>query len=1459
MMRRTIQTLILGIVGLALTFSLRGQITPNSSTRPSASSGLPTVSYGTTDKVNYVRTYAFYKAMTGTTGLSTEISNNNVMQASQYFDGLGRPVQTVTRKGSGNAKDLVSFMVYDAYGRQVFQPMPYVATGSTDGAMQLNPTSSQSSFLNGHYSGEDIFYGKTDYEASPLNRPLKQMAPGNSWAGSARGLSTAYLTNTSGEGVRLWSLGSPPTSTTYAAGDLMKMVTTDENGNQVKEYTDKLGRVVLKQVQKGSSTAAAHSNWLNTYYLYDDYGNLTYVLPPRAVEVFEAASSSWNTSAMNPLIFQYSYDGRNRMITKQVPGAGVVSMVYDKLDRLVLTQDANQAIIDQWTFTKYDAFSRPIFTGFITSSASRATLQATADSWTGEMHVSREALVTEGVEEVLNGSTMSVSHRNTDIDIYRTKSTGYIDYLSGFESATSDEFETELTLSMSYDYTAIQGYHDATFPLLKDYESSYEINTINYYDDYDFTAKSWSTDYSGFYTTGQELINYNFVTPAQHTEVTGLATGSKVRILGSEDFLTTVMFYDDRGRVIQTQGDNHLGGVDITTTQYDFAGRVLHTYTKHSNPEATANSTTRILKEFAYDHAGRLITIKEKLNDTGSLKTLVTNSYNELGELATKKLGDATSPLETLDYDYNVRGWLKSINGDELANHNAMTSHYFAMDLSYDYGFTQNQYNGNIAGVKWKTKSSDQIRAYGFDYDPVNRLTVADYTQGSGWGQSVADFSTGYGYDANGNILKLLRKGTVAGTITSLDSLSYNYGGGFTNAGGSNQLLAVKDSRGDLGQGDFIDGNTSGDDYSYDANGNMKDDLNKDITNITYNHLNLPETVTFSGSRSITYTYDAAGIKLQKVANDNGTLTTTDYVAGFIYENDELQHFAHEEGRVRKNSGGSLVYDYFIKDHLGNTRMTLTEATEVTIYQATMEVGVNSSGEQVDAYEESVFLFVDQVRDNSVPAANTTDVAGITDEYTARLNGTVSSRRVGPGKMLAVSAGDQVDVSVDSYYGTGYSDSGDQGQTAMINAIAALFGGLNGGTVQEDAVFDLFNETSVAPVAFVGNRGSSSSPRAYLNVLVFDQDFNIVTTKSAFKQTTQQSQTLSHTVSLDEGGFIYIYLSNESVSNFEVHFDDLNITHTKGAILQEDHYYPFGMSISALSSSAPLSKPNRFKYNGKELNEEFDLNWYSYGAREYDPQMGRFFNIDFFAEDFPDRSPYHYANNNPALNIDVNGDSTFVTMNDSGSYNVVGGNLDGDDNGIYIQNADGTIGDLVGYSATPESFYISEEGKWLGTIDPNDQSGRDFLNNDILKDNPNIAQYMFNATKGEKYDFKRTSGTDKPVYDSQEEFYRGMPILDGKNGKPIFASARDVGNIAAGLVAGRDGIGWDSARLILDGLESYQKGEIRRESTSTQYAQKLGHRIGSQIYLKTKASRLPGNGHLRSIKISKDVIKKGDL
>src|SRR5690606_876644 len=305
-----------------------------------------------------------------------------------------------------------------------------------------------------------------------------------------------------------------------------------------------------------------------------------------------------------------------------------------------------------------------------------------------------------------------------------------------------------------------------------------------------------------------------------------------------------------------------------------------------------------------------------------------------------------------VDYEYNIRGWLQGINKEYVNNAaSAPTTNWFGQVLNYDYGFSTNQYNGNIAGIKWRGRNDNIPRVYGYSYDNANRLTKADFNRrtGSDWStvsHATENFSvSNLTYDANGNIKTMTQKGMIGTAISTIDQLSYGYK---ETSEASNQLRVVGDGGVNTATaklGDFINGTNTGDDYDYDPNGNLTKDLNKNITAITYNHLNLPELITISGKGSIRYQYDAAGNKLKKTVTDNTgstpKITTTDYMGSFVYSNNQLELISHEEGPIRPvfNNGQleDYVFDYFLKDHLGHVRTVLTTHTSFEMYYATMD------------------------------------------------------------------------------------------------------------------------------------------------------------------------------------------------------------------------------------------------------------------------------------------------------------------------------------------------------------------------------------------------------------------------------------------------------------------------------------------------------------------------------------------
>ena len=424
---------------------------------------------------------------------------------------------------------------------------------------------------------------------------------------------------------------------------------------------------------------------------------------------------------------------------------------------------------------------------------------------------------------------------------------------------------------------------------------------------------------AGLYTGEED--NPRAEEPRPATNNTGRQTGTLVRVTGTGTWLMQVTYYDKYGKVLQQIRQNYGGGTERTSFLYDFRGEVLKTSMVHTKK----NSKTTILeKRFTHDHAGRLL--KEYLKpDKQKEIVLSENRYNELGQLVEKKLHsekDDGHYLQNIHYSYNIRGWLKTINDPGKDGENL-----FSMALGYDKPRTgleaTAQYNGNISTMGWKTPDLGEERSYGFCYDALNRLKKAKYSKGNNNQSKEEDYSVpAIGYDLNGNIDTLSRKGRVGQEdYDYIDRLKYSYDG--------NKLIAVDDAVEETDrETDFSDhGSKYGaedpePEYRYDANGNMVSDANKGILEIKYNHLNLPEEIWFENNRLIRYFYDAEGEKLrEEVFDARGALIDEwDYEGMIVYRMGEPEFVWTDEGRMLMDTAG-YKYEYFLKDHLGNTRI----------------------------------------------------------------------------------------------------------------------------------------------------------------------------------------------------------------------------------------------------------------------------------------------------------------------------------------------------------------------------------------------------------------------------------------------------------------------------------------------------------------------------------------------------------
>ena len=288
-----------------------------------------------------------------------------------------------------------------------------------------------------------------------------------------------------------------------------------------------------------------------------------------------------------------------------------------------------------------------------------------------------------------------------------------------------------------------------------------------------------------------------------------------------------------------------------------------------------------------------------------------------------------------------------------------------------------------------------------------------------------------------------------------------------------------------------------------------------------------------------------------------------------------------------------------------------------------------------------------------------------------------------------------------------------------------------------------------------------------------------------------------------------------------------------GDIEQTNEYYPYGGPWGNASTFQGLQP---FKYNGKELDRVHGLDWYDYGARRYDPAFVQFTQMDPLCEQYPHLSPYAYCAGNPVRYVDPDGRHIRVRKKGENYEVIEGGKVD-DDLNIYDVTDGWENRVSIGKALSQYSFFNDDGKPAIGCIiNLNDQSGQEFLT-DFVNNTPSILNYMFNATKGEKYDFKQQNAPNPTIVPENMYNNRGMAI--SINGNDYIASARDIGNYAAGYIAGHNGLSWTEARLGFDALETRQHHFLPSiEGKPSRYAQFKGYTSGLKNLSLTKALKI---------------------
>ena len=553
-------------------------------------------------------------------------------------------------------------------------------------------------------------------------------------------------------------------------------------------------------------------------------------------------------------------------------------------------------------------------------------------------------------------------------------------------------------------------------------------------------------------------------------------------------------------------------------------------------------------------------------------------------------------------------------------------------------------------------------RAYGYVYDPLNRLLQGDFVartaslpatpSASGlWKSEEDNYRLSFAsYDDNGNIQTLRRRGLLANATHAspkrfepVDALTYAYAGNrlqvVDDAVTGNQLPRPRGYEGAPTSlaGDFQEGGTHlAQEYLYDANGNLTQDRNKGITGIAYNHLNLPRLIRFGlGADSIVFRYTAAGQKVAKLVYQTGKpVGRTDYLGPYQYEQDSLRFFPHAEGRVLR----VVSYDaarqptvryqreFTFKDHLGNLRLAY-RAGQVRTLTATLNL------DDAAAHRRETQQF-DSVSVSAPVAFRVGPALARSDGYVARLNaGGSAPQPLGPLTQFAVQKGDTLRVTAPGLYPQPASNN--TFAFSLAGFVASLLSPAPGAPAGADGT-----RRGGLPLLQVGLNSAAllalrqlpgGVPKGYLRVLSFNEDSVLVDQRTV--QLTAAALNNYETLAtgplvVQQTGYVSVYVGNESA--VDVYFDDLTVEHRQGLQVQENQYDPFGLSLTGLDyNTSALKNLNMKQFNGQEKIIDLGLCLYTYRYREYDFQLGRFSRVDPLAEKFPYLTTYQFASNSP--------------------------------------------------------------------------------------------------------------------------------------------------------------------------------------------------------------------------------------
>lgn len=886
--------------------------------------------------------------ITGNKRLEKTFNGNDYIQKVTYYDNFGRPIQSIDIGASPYGYDIVQLSSYDCMGRSdSVSYLPYVINSNGGekrriGIAELGGFYRYLEELNSIVNSQtrepdyEYAYSLKIYEKTPEGLISQESKPGfwysaNSPSGHSILISRRKIGSrkiilkrkeieqiSCEKSLDSCSIEISPKiavpSSIITIIDTVKKFSIDRSNNLLyngfysretliveekkqsasdntsiskREYKNHEGQVIAKSIQSNSDREQF------TYYVYDDFGLLRYIIPHSIT--IQIGTNGIVSANLAKECYHFDYDEDGNKIRSFCPEANPVYYIYDNRNRLICSQDGNLRSLDKWLYNQYDDLDRII--GVYIIDVNFGTNEGTL----------REKFKDVSGPEADKIMVSSVRNKTRLQSTYYGKNCDNI-LNNKINTNIAQEGNLETLQRISPD-------SDSIIPRLID--PIFSIDSTSYISGpiakKDSTDTLFSLDLKGLVRTDSLNVIPIVITSSASGRIPlylafspiadvvsesdvydnniGLKIYEKVAILptifaDSLAYIERAYYYDMKGRMIQSVIKNHLGGITRISEKFNYIGNVLqHSEIRQSSKNAEPDI---INTNYTYDDYGRVLSMRTKMN--GSPEAIMSYNYDQLGRCVETVSGDGIMHDK---YKYDISGQIIQQDNEAFSMILRNTEPVISGSQAY--------FDGKMSEINWINKGDDSISyTYSYSYTPLGYLSGARLFHDD---ILIDDFTEkDITYDINGNILNMERYEN--GNIKN--DYQYTYIG--------DRLMTLADAV----------SNTQYH-FKYDSNGNMSED-GRNNWKFEYNHLNLLQEISGSDNhRLANYLYLADGTKIGAVNSENNGLA---YLGSLVYqqlgESIALESFGFEGGRIVKTSSGYSI-QYYATDYLHSVRAVIDE------------------------------------------------------------------------------------------------------------------------------------------------------------------------------------------------------------------------------------------------------------------------------------------------------------------------------------------------------------------------------------------------------------------------------------------------------------------------------------------------------------------------------------------------------